>query len=214
MDQAVLYPDIFRYLPFGPFKSVDDFMENFYETRIRQPGYALFVIFDRTKRKTNISNHDPREVPEDPNEAPLAGLIGYINSSPDNLATEIGMVMILPPFQRTHVSSNATGLLLEYALNLPSESPPGLGLRRVVWQANTLNGASVRLAERMGFKLEGVLRWQRVLSPEKSGAGRISREGDPRHDCVGRDTALLALCWDDWENGGREMVSLVMGRVK
>jgi len=205
VDQATLYPEIFHYMRFGPFQDVDDFIENFYEPRVRKDaGWILFAIFDKTKRNINL-NGDDTEV--------FAGLIGYTNSSPANLATEIGVVFILPPFQRTHIASNATGLLLEYALNLPSESPSGLGLRRIVWQASVSNTASVRHAERMGFKSEGVFRWNIALPPWKT-EGRIPREGDPRRDWVGWDTTLLALCWDDWEDGGREKVSRVMQRVK
>lgn len=217
IDQAISYPELFRYLPFGPFNSVDDFMENFYETYIhKNTGYTFFAIFDKTRRNTNLSGDDAHDahVEEGSNEGPLAGLIGFVNSSPINLVTEIGGILILPPFQRTHIASNATGLLLKYALNLPSESPPGLGLRRVVWQANVLNKASVGLAERMGFKLEGILRWERVLPPGKEESGRTSREGDPRRNFTGRDTTLLALCWDDWVDGRREMVDQVMQRVK
>ena len=191
-------------------------MENFYEPFIRKnPGHILFAIFDKTKRNTNAVGDGNRTVPEEeyPNEA-FAGLTGLINSSPIDLVAEVGPVLTLPPFQRTHISSNAAGLLLEYTLNSPSESPPGLGLRRVVWQANVLNKSSVRLAERLGFRLEGILRWERALSPEKKQVGRKPRDDDPRRDCVGRDTTLLALCWDDWEEGGREKVNLVMQRVK
>jgi len=203
---------MFRYLPFGPFKSVDDFVGKFYESYFQKnSGCTLFAIFDKTKRRTDVDGVD---LPEGTNEGPLAGVIGLINSSHINLVTEVGGIMIFPPFQRTHISSNATGLLLEYALNLPSESPPGLGLRRVIWQANMLNKASVGLAERMGFKLEGVLRWERALPLGKEETGRISREGDPKRDYVGRDTALLALCWDDWEDGVKRKVNLVMQRVK
>jgi hypothetical protein len=39
------------------------------------------------------------------------------------------------------------------------------------------------------------------------------REGDDREGCVGRDTALLSLCWDDWESGGRERIQRVMERL-
>ena len=220
MDQAILHPEIYRYLPFDPFKSVDDFVENFYEPRIRKdPGCILFAIFDKTKRNTSLNGNHTYKVPDSEEEgptfeSPLAGLIGLTQSSPINLVTELGPVIILPAFQRTHVTSNATGLLLEYALNLSSESPPGLALRRVAWKLNSLNKASVRVAERMGFKFEGVLRWERVVSPEKEEMGRRSREGDPRRDWLGIDATLFALCWDSWEDGGREKVNLVMQRVK
>ena len=144
----------------------------------------------------------------------LAGLIGLLNSSPTNLAIEIGFIMILPSFQRTHVTSNAVGLLLHYALDLPVDG--GLGLRRAVWQANALNEASVRSAERMGFKLEAVLRWDRVLPIGKDDAGnkKGDRDGDPRAGYVGRDTAMLSICWDDWESGGKERVDAIMARLK
>jgi RimJ/RimL family protein N-acetyltransferase len=92
-----------------------------------------------------------------------------------------------------------------------------LGLRRIVWQANYLNQGSVRLAQRMGFLTEGILRWDRVLplgKPADTGNGKPEREGDPRAGCMGRDTIILGLCWDDWENGGREKVESEMARRK
>jgi RimJ/RimL family protein N-acetyltransferase len=217
VDQVILYPGIFCYLPFGPFESAEDFVEDFYEPFIeKKSDRTLFAVFDKTKRHTDLNDEHPHKLPEaeEGSNEVFAGLIGLLNSSPTNLVTEIGCVVILPSFQRTHVASNATGLLLEYTLNLPSEIPPGLGLRRVVWQANALNNASVDLAKRMGFKLEGVLRWERGLPPGKEETGRISREGDPRRDYVGRDTTLLAFCWDDWEEGGRDKVKLIMQRLK
>ena len=187
---------------------MDDFLTNLIEPRIRRdPGYVLFVVFDKTKPACS-SDHP----------GSLAGLIGFLNSSAPNLLTEIGFVIILPPFQRTHVSSNAIGILLKFALNLPSQQPGALGLRRVVWQANALNNASVRAAERMGFKLEGILRWERVLPASKSavgaGNGKDIRDGDPRKGCLGRDTARLSLCWDDWEGGAREEVEKMMQRTQ
>lgn len=155
----------------------------------------------------------PSSGPEAP-EGALAGALGYINSVPHNLVTEIGAVVIYPPFQRTHVASNAVGLLLQYALRLPEEG--GLGLRRVVWQANHLNTASVGLAKRLGFQMEGTLRWDRALPRGKDLAtnGKGIRQGDPKPECVGRDTAVLGLCWDDWEGGAKDRVESEMARIK
>lgn len=124
--------------------------------------------------------------------------------------TEIGCVVILPAFQRTHVASNAVGILLHYALDT---APHGLGLRRVVWQANELNEPSVRLAQRMGFVLEGILRWDRVLPAGRPGNGIALRDEDPRAKCPGRNTAMLGLTWDDWEHEWREKVDAIMARV-
>jgi RimJ/RimL family protein N-acetyltransferase len=106
--------------------------------------------------------------------------------------TLIAFVITLPPFQRTHVTTNAIGLLLMYALDLP---PYGLGLRRVQWQANRLDTKSIGIAQKFGFKLEAILRWDgRVLPASKASVvdGGGEREGDPRPGTVGRDTAVLA----------------------
>ncbi|KAF9467591.1 hypothetical protein BDZ94DRAFT_1248489 [Collybia nuda] len=118
---------------------------------------------------------------------------------------------MLPAFRRTHVTSNAIGLLLHYTLDLSTAG--GLGLRRVVWMASVINGPSIGAAERMGFKREAVLRWALVLPEGKEqGNGRERRKGDPRENLVGRDTVVLAICWDDWENGGEEQVNAIMAR--
>ena len=90
----------------------------------------------------------------------------------------------------------------------------GLGLRRVQWETNRLNAASINCAKRLGFKMEGIRRWDVVLLREKNRAGNGGgvREGDSREGCVGRDNALLSLCWDDWESGGRERILEIMNR--
>lgn len=168
---------------------------------------VAFAIFDKTRGKEG-------------GEGELAGMLGYTNTSPENLSTEIAFVLVLPPYRHTHVTSNAVGLLMHYALDLPSplSGPGGLGLRRVVWQANAVNEASIRAAERMGFRMEGIKRWDRVfhdgLSKGKVGNGRDGRVGEGREGDLGRDTAVLAICWDDWEGGGRERVDGVMNRRK
>ncbi|KAJ3513937.1 hypothetical protein NLJ89_g2665 [Agrocybe chaxingu] len=215
MSQTLLYPEVFTFLPFGPFAGIEDFMTNFIQAYFeKDPGFILFTIFDKT-----------RPAPAEEHPGAIAGIIGLVNSSAQNLHTEIGGVIILPPFQRTHVASSAVGLLLHYCLDLPNSSSPPvdgpvtieggapLGLRRVCWQANARNKASIGLAERMGFKMEAILRWDRVLSPGKQGNACALREGDPREGCPGRDTALLSLCWDDWEQE-RTKVDVIIRRVK
>ncbi|KAF5331918.1 hypothetical protein D9611_008911 [Ephemerocybe angulata] len=204
-DLSSKYSEVYEYLPWGPFKDQDDF-ESVFEERFRQnPTWMLFAVFDKTKPSEAFGE-----------DGALAGAMGYINSMPVNLATEIGAVIVFPPFQRTHVASNAVGLMLQYALNTPGEG--GLGLRRIVWQANYLNKASINLAQRLKFQLEGILRWDRVLpanlGKELAGNGRGVRAKDPKPDCVGRDTAMLSLCWDDWESGAEEHLAAEMARTK
>lgn len=135
-------------------------------------------------------------------------MAGYLGSSPLHLKTEIGFIIILPAFQRTHITTNAVGLLMTYAFEPPSNG--GLGMRRVQYQCNVSNAASMRVAERMGFKKEGVLRWDRVFwdgeKNLKEGNGRPPPKGREGQKDLGRDTAIFACCWDDWEEGLRDLV--------
>ncbi|KAJ7176862.1 acyl-CoA N-acyltransferase [Mycena filopes] len=189
---AGAHPDLFTYLPFGPFPTAQDFISTLIEQRI-QPSRAmvLFAVFDL------LGDTQPQ----------MAGIIGLLDTSPENLSTEIGFVVTLPQFQRTHVTANAVGLLLRWTLE-------DLGLRRVAWKANAHNARSVNAAKRLGFRQEAVMRWERVLPASKTGTGNgvSTRGGDPRAECPGRDTVVLSLCWDDWDAGAREEVNRIMQR--
>ncbi|KAJ4488222.1 acyl-CoA N-acyltransferase [Lentinula aciculospora] len=192
-----------NYLSYGPFASVEQFVEEFWEKGMRtNPATTSFTILDKASPLT-ING-----------EITIAGIVSYINSSDQDACTEIGFVIILPQFQRTHVTSNMVGLLMHYALDLPEEG--GLGLRRLQWVCNTKNAASLKVAERMGFLFEGVLRWARVLPPSKAIGYKPApeRKGDPRAGKGGRDSAFSSCCWDDWEGGVRDQVDKVMARTK
>lgn len=191
-------------MPTGPFQSVQDFNTNFLETLVHHnPGMVSFAIIDKTK--------PPSAADE---EGELAGMMSYINSSSVHLCTEIGYIIIFPQFQRTHVNSNAVGLLLQYALQVPSQG--GLGLRRVQWQCSSVNAPSIRAAERLGFKKEGIMKWHRVFPGGKHKAkvhnGREMPRGSLDEEDYARDTVVLAHCWDDWEQGGRENIQAIMNR--
>ncbi|KAI4181280.1 MAG: hypothetical protein L6R41_006705, partial [Letrouitia leprolyta] len=125
------HPSLYARIARGPFTSVDDFLNDFiYATVEPDRGFQLYAIIDKTRPTSHPTN--------DPSGA-LAGMICYLDSSAENLSTEIGWVVILPAFQRTHVTSNAVGLLLHYALDTPEQG--GLRLRRVQWHANSVNEA-------------------------------------------------------------------------
>jgi len=159
------------------------------------PTELLLAIIDRTK------GNDGQDL-----EASLAGMIAFLRSSAIHRVVEIGMVVVLPEFQRTHVSSHAVGLMLKYALDPPSKG--GAGYRRVSWVCAPENKASQRTAARMGFKLEGLMRWYRIL-----GSGKTGNEVDgERGKGNGMHGMLLSLCWDDWEHGGRDVVETQMSR--
>ena len=67
----------------------------------------------------------------------------------------------------------------------------------------------------MGFRLEGILRWDRVLAQGyakgKESNGRNLPPG-VNVDDLGSDSAMHSLCWDDWEQGTRDAVQAIMDR--
>ncbi|KAF8989236.1 acyl-CoA N-acyltransferase [Cyathus striatus] len=196
-DQANADPSVIHWLPVS-WPTLESFI-TFHESVIRQdPANILFAILDKTK-----PNYDQDF------EQSVAGLIGYIHIDPSQRALEMGPVIVLPKFQRTFVSSNAIGLMLKYALDLPSEG--GLGFRRVLWCTNPFNKPSVRVAERMGFVHEGINRWTWMLPFDKKGH-KVS--GTERGEADGRDTVMLSMCWDDWEGGMKEKVTGLMERIR
>ena len=139
-------------------------------------------------------------------EGQLAGYVGILNTIPARLSTEIGHLLIHPSFQRTHVTTNTVGLLLHWCFDT-------LKMRRVQWFANAKNERSIRLAKRMGFAFEGILRWDRVLQQHK-GEGDIGVvvERDGQLELPGRHSALLSIGWDQWENELRAQVQKEMDR--
>jgi RimJ/RimL family protein N-acetyltransferase len=197
--QTSVRPDLHRWIPFEV-NSLDQILTRV-ELRVRRnPSWILFAIIDKARGGA------------------MAGVIGLINASAENLSTEIAWVLVFPAFQRTYVTSNAVGIVLRYALELPSPDPAhgargrGLGFRRVQWLAHTANKPSRIVATRMGLKEEGVLRWIRVLPDGAEGHGIPLRDGDPLSPRPGRHSVLLALCADDWEDGGREHVQRLIDR--
>ncbi|KAB5595005.1 hypothetical protein CTheo_1638 [Ceratobasidium theobromae] len=202
------HPEIYEYLPWNPSNTVRDFEEHF-ETKVRSdPTWFVFAVLDKSKIVPGQAD-PPRALIAVESSHALAGTIGYLRAAPELASVEIGYVIVLPAYQRTFVSTHAIGLVLQYALEQPKHG--GLGLRRVQWQAHADNAVSIRAAQRMGLKLEGVLRWDRIVSIDKVNAIR-AREDDVL-PLPGRHTAMLAMCWDDWESGGREHVQKMMERT-
>lgn len=73
-------PELYKHLPYGPFSDAKSFLEKFFYARIANDDkIVLFVVFDKTRG-------DPDQEPE----KSMAGMMGYLNTSPTNLATEIG----------------------------------------------------------------------------------------------------------------------------
>jgi RimJ/RimL family protein N-acetyltransferase len=198
-------PELYAHMPLGPFTTKAEFVEEFLEKMSGQnPEWLTFAVIDKTRPPSSADE-----------EGELAGMMTFMNTSIKHLSTEIGCIVVLPQYHRTHVTTNAVGLMLQFALS--GHMGGGMGLRRVQWTASSMNAASIRVAERLGFQREGLLRWHYVfrngLQTGKIGNGRALPQGSPEND-LGRDTVVLSLCWDDWQNGAKDVVQKAMDRTK
>ncbi|WVQ97194.1 hypothetical protein IAU59_004304 [Kwoniella sp. CBS 9459] len=194
-------PIILRWL--NDFNTFDDFLRWMEGTIRSQPSALGYAIFSAPAGK---------DEPTDPKDFHIAGSCALINTDVGMMVSELGWIIILEKFQRTHVLTHTAGLLAHRILDMPSEG--GLGLRRCQWFATSLNEKSRAASLRLGFKEDGILRNHRVLNKGKEGANR-GRKGDYREDCDSRDSWLACITWQDWENGGaREHIDKLMARRK
>ncbi|CAI7609782.1 unnamed protein product [Penicillium pancosmium] len=202
-DGSKDHPELYMYMSIGPFDTEQEFVTKFIENFVNaQPSVVCFAVIDKKKPPSMV---DP--------EGELAGMVSYMAASAAHLSAEVGYIIILPRYQRTHVTTHAVGLLLHYALDSPEQG--GLGLRRMQWLADPPNKASLSAAQRMGFQLEGILRWNKVV-PDADARGKIhngrKKPSYGEEKDGGRDTAYLSLCWDDWLGGKREVVDELLCR--
>jgi RimJ/RimL family protein N-acetyltransferase len=180
-------PEIFEHIPFPVINNNEDFMREFYKHIVDTPEECLYAIFDKlvgTNDRNRYNNY--------------AGIICLSHTNPTNAFTEIG-VIIFPKFQRTHVTTNAIGLVLLWTLDPPSSG--GLGLRRVEWRTNAKNSASRRTALRMGFEFEGIARWDCVFPGGKSAlpVDELQKRNGTNGELPGRHTAIYSIVWDEWD---------------
>ncbi|CCM02023.1 uncharacterized protein FIBRA_04099 [Fibroporia radiculosa] len=196
--------ELFQYYPIAP-RTFPEFLA-FVESIRTLPHWCMFAVYDKTRAAQEGESGDG-------GEGSFAGMMSLVNTVHQYLCTEIGYVMILPAFQRSHVARTSVSLLLQYCLNMPTASPPGLGFRRVAWIAHPNNGPSVGLAKKLGFQEEGVLRFSRIL-PDVEALNRVGvevkRKGSDTREAYARHSKVLAVCWDDWESGVQEKAEVII----
>jgi len=194
---------VLTYVSFPVVETVADFMREVYDKSIRSdPGECFYAVIDKTH-----ANGGERSTGK------YAGIIALSATSTTNTSTELG-ALIFPDFHRTHVASNAIGLLLLWTLDPPSRG--GLGLRRVEWKCHAENLASRRVAERMTFEFEGIARWQRVFPGGKVSLriDELERRSGTTGEKPGRHTAMYSIVWDEWDDDKRAKVVAQMERTR
>lgn len=199
MDKA--NPDFFKYVALPIIDTEEDFIREVYDGIMGSPEECLYAIYDKT---TATGTDDPH--------SNYAGICALSATSPVNASTEMG-AMIFPEFQRTHVATNAIGLLLLWTLDPPVNG--GLGLRRVEWKPHADNAASRSVAVRMGFEFEGIARWIRVFPRAEAGlsAKALEIRNGTKAELPGRHSAIYSIVWDEW-NDKRPKVLALMERKR
>ena len=128
--------ETWRYLPYGPFASRDDFLR-WLERHASTSDPLAFAILDRPDRAAR-------------------GIATLMSIVPEHGVIEIGHIWLSPQLQRTRRATEAIFVMSRYAFE-------DLGNRRLEWKCDAANEPSRRAAERFGFVFEGVFRQHRVI---------------------------------------------------
>jgi RimJ/RimL family protein N-acetyltransferase len=101
-------PELLKYISWPVIDTEADFVRELYKDISASPGDCLYAIFDKVTApgEENTSRN-------------YAGFISLTATNPVNAVTELGVV-IFPAFHRTHVATNAIGLMLLWTLDPPS----------------------------------------------------------------------------------------------
>ena len=146
-------PALWDYLPYGPFseRSAFDVWLNSHAAS-RDP--LFFSVIDLSQQRA-------------------VGLLSYLRIAPKDGCIEIGHIAFGRAMQRSPASTEAVYLLAKLALG-------ELDYRRLEWKCNADNARSMRAAERLGFRYEGLFRQHMVVKRRN------------------RDTAWFAILDREW----------------
>src|SRR6185312_14391758 len=125
---------MWTYLPFGPFETLERY-DSWLEARCKLNDSSAYAIVDAAADRA-VGTASYKQINA------LAGTI------------EVGPVVFSPLLQGTPVATEAMYLMMANAFDL--------GYRRYEWRCNTLNTASHRAAQRLGFSFEGICRQDKV----------------------------------------------------
>ena len=127
-------PDVWQYIPVGPFADASGFGAWVDQMRI-QPDPLQFAVRMEDGR--------------------LGGTLSFMRINPSAGSIEVGYIVFTPRLQRTREATEAVYLTLKWAFEA--------GYRRFEWKCNAANTASRRAAIRFGFSYEGIFRQAAVV---------------------------------------------------
>jgi RimJ/RimL family protein N-acetyltransferase len=136
LDAASGDPQLWDYLPYGPFADAGELRVDLAERAGSTDPLFLAVVDTATGR--------------------AGGVVSYLRIEPAHACIEIGHIWFGGPLQRTPGATETIYLLARHAFD-------DLGHRRLEWKCDAANARSRRAAERFGFTFEGVFRQHMIV---------------------------------------------------
>jgi len=132
-------PELWEYLPYGPFESESAFRVWLTE-RAASSDPLFYAIIERLSGRA-------------------LGMASFLRVEPGHGVIEVGHIWYSPALQRTRLATDAMYVMARHVFD-------DLGYRRYEWKCNALNEPSRRAAVRLGFTFEGVFRQHMVIKGE------------------------------------------------
>ena len=151
-DRADTSGESWDYLAYGPFATFEAYAD-WLQSVVGKPDPFFYAIIDRASGEAK-------------------GVASFMRIDPEHGTIEIGHIHFSPALQRTVCASEAIILMMRQAFDL--------GNRRLEWKCNALNQASIKAANRFGFRFEGVFRNATVVKQRN------------------RDTAWFSVILEEW----------------
>lgn len=191
------HPEDFKHMRFPVPNTLEEMLTWFEYNIRRNPENMVFAIMFADEHRQNWS---------------YGAILSLTHCDPERLFAEVAMGIGF----RSHTGRNGaaigTSLLIRYCMNSPTDSPPGLGLRKLGWTCHAGNFPAQGLARSVGFRFESMQRWNRTAPSGKENNRRMLRKGDPL-GVPGIDDFYFVLSWDDWEADGRNIVESALSRT-
>ena len=132
-------PELWAYLPYGPFESETAFRVWLTE-RAATSDPLFYAIIEGSSGRA-------------------LGMASFLRVEQGHGVIEVGHIWYSPALQRTRLATNAMYVMARHVFD-------DLGYRRYEWKCNALNEPSRRAAVRLGFTFEGVFRQHMVIKGE------------------------------------------------
>lgn len=140
------------YLPWPQPDSAEAFWTLLHEKQVNRGVHIYAIKADPQHVNPKSGDNSHRSHSE------TVGIIAYFDVKPVHRELELGAIVFGSVLQRSAAATEVIFLMLQ---NVCDASPM---YRRITWKCNSLNGASRRAAERIGFKYEGTSRNHQIIN--------------------------------------------------